>query len=439
MLKKKPAAGKNILDTLKIIGDNFSSLRIKNIRIYMSGQTISLLGNWMQQTAQSWVVWELSHSAASLGIVAFLSQFPSFLFGPWAGAFADRFDRKKILMITQILSMLLAFILAFMVQSGVLVLWHVYVLALMLGIVSAFDMTAEQAFISEIAGEKNIQKTIALNNSLNQLTRLIGPSIAGWAIASFGVAPAFWFNGIAYIMVVFTLIVIHSDREIKPVEGTGFEQFLEGLRYIQKQKLLRLVILFSAILTFFGLSIVQMMPAIASLMLNGNAQTLGYLLGAAGAGALTGTLFVVPFTQRIKRSCLAIGGSLIWSGCWYITFSFSRNIPFSMLCQFMASLGAANVLTLTSGLAQVLAPPHMRARIVSTILMISFGLQPLASYLAGWVADVFGISRMMLVSGMLMIFFTGILLALPSIRKLTANLHIPDLIHKYIPRFGSGD
>jgi len=175
-----------IFRKLQVIGDNFSVLRIRNIRIYMLGQLISQLGDWMQQTAQAWVVWELTHKITALGLVAFLSQVPFFIFGPWVGTFADRFDRKKILLITQFLAMIFAFILASLIQTNHLQVWHIYILAFLLGTVTAFNTTAEQAFIGDMAGTDNIKKAIALNNSLNQITRLFGPAIAGWLIASVG-------------------------------------------------------------------------------------------------------------------------------------------------------------------------------------------------------------------------------------------------------------
>ncbi len=150
----------------------------------MIGQTFSLMGDWMQQTAQAWVVWELTHKATSLGIVAFLSQIPFFIFGPWVGTFADRFDRRTILLITEILAMLFAFILAYLIQTNHLQVEYIYILAFLLGTVTAFNATAEQAFIGDMAGSDNIKKAIALNNTLNQVARLVGPAIAGWLIAT---------------------------------------------------------------------------------------------------------------------------------------------------------------------------------------------------------------------------------------------------------------
>jgi MFS family permease len=401
-----------------IIADNFTILRNRDIRIYLSGNAVSLIGDWMQQTAQAWVVWEMTHSTVALGIVAFFGQIPFFIFGPWVGVVSDRYDRRKILIVTQFLIMLCAFALAGLLQAHLLKLWHVYALACVLGIVSAFDVTAEQAFISDIAGDGNIRKAVALNNSITQLTRLVGPSIAGYLIAKVGVALSFWLNGLTIIVTILCIAAVHARSKRPETTGNGLKQFLEGWRYFRKHGLLKLILVFAATQAFFGLSTIQLLPAVASDILKGNAATLGKLLGAAGAGALTGIVFVMPFVERIKRPCMAIGGALIWSGIWYILFSRSNNLYLTLACQFMTSLGAANVVTLSIGLSQELTPPGMRARIVSTFLMIIFGLQPVASWLIGAGAHRWGLQPMILVNGILMVVVPAILLTLPRLNQL---------------------
>ena len=398
----------------------------------MTGQLVNLLGDWMQQTAQAWVVWELTHKATALGIVAFLSQIPYFIFGPWVGVFADRYDKKKILLITQILAMVFAFLMAFLIQTNQLMVWHVYVLAFLLGTVTAFNVTAEQAFIGELAGPGNIKKAIALNNSLNQLTRLAGPGIAGWLIATTGTSISFWCNGISIFVSVICILMIPSKGRIKEKSESGLKQFRQGLTFLHNQKLLRLIILFAAIQSFFGMSIVQLLPAFSTMVLKGDAKTLGAIIGAAGAGSLVGIVFVLPFVQQIKRSCMAVGGAVIWAGIWYVLFSFATTEGIAMLCQFMASLGASNVLTLSIGLAQELTPENMRARIVSAFMMIIFGLQPVASFLVGRSADIFGISRMMWINGSIMVLFSTLLLVIPRLYKLKTTIKIPIIRNQII-------
>jgi MFS family permease len=360
--------------------------------------------------------------------VAFLSQIPYFIFGPWVGSFSDRFDRRKILLITQILAMLLAMILAYLIQTNQVTLHSVYLLAFLLGTVTAFNVTAEQAFIGDIAGSGNIKKAVALNNTINQLTRLIGPAIAGWLIVVIGLAPAFWLNAFSILISIICILMIHSDLKREKPKGSGLGQFVEALKYLKQQQLLRLIILFGAIQAFFGMSIVQLLPAFSSVILKGNAKTLGQLYGAAGAGALVGIVIVLPFVQKIKRSCIAIGGAVIWAGCWYVLFSFCSSLPLAMICQFMASLGASNVLTLSLGLAQELTPVQIRARIVSTFMMIIYGLQPVASWLVGLSADHFGIHSTMALNGSVMIILTSVLLSLPVLHKLISKKSGADIL-----------
>ncbi len=205
------------------------------------------------------------------------------------------------------------------------------------------------------------------------------------------------------------------------------KSFYNDLHFIGKQKLLRLIILFAGIQAFFGMSIVQLLPAIASKVLKGNANTLGSLVGAAGAGAFIGTVFVLPFVSKLKKPCIVIGGAVIWAGCWYCLFSFSKNLQLSMLCQFMASLGAANVLTLSIGLAQELTPPYMRAGIISTFMMAVFGLQPLAAFLLGRSADLFGLHATIFTDGVSMILLTTGLLMIPKLHKLKVPISTPYL------------
>src|SRR5579862_764331 len=406
-------------------------MRIRDVRVYMTGQLVNLLGDWMQQTAQAWVVWEMTHRATALGIVGFLSQIPFFIFGPWVGVFADRFNKRTILLVTQILAALLAVILAVLIQTHWLQLWHIYILAFLLGTVTAFNVTAEQAFIGDIAGTGNIHQAITLNNTVNQLTRLTGPALAGWLIASIGTAAAFWFNGATVVVSIICILMIRSKRATETKTTGGLQQFKEGLTFLKSQQLLRLIILFALIQTFFGMSIVQLLPAFASITLNGDARTLGSLMGAAGAGALVGLVFVLPFVQQIKKPCMAIAGAVVWAGLWYISFSFSRSLPLAMLCQFMASLGAANVITMSLGLAQELTPAPMRARILSTLMMIIFGLQPAASYLVSRSADKIGISNMMIVNGTVMVIVPVLLIALPQLRKLNAKAKMPIAVSRW--------
>lgn len=419
-----------------ILIDNFSTLKNKTIRIYIGGQSISLVGTWMQQTAQAWVVWQLSGSTAALGTIALVSQLPFFILGPWAGSLADRLNRRRVLIGTQTVAMLLAFILAFLVTTHLVQLWHVYLLALLLGIVSALDLPAQQAFIGDISGKELVQKTVGLNSSLQQLTRMVGPALAGWTIAQLGVATAFWINGISFIAVIFSLTAIKSTQIQPDVLESGFAHFLEGLKFIKNQPILRLIIFFTIIQLFFGFSIIQLLPAVATDVLKGQADLLGLLLGATGAGAFVGTIFVVPFMRKVKHPALSIGAGVIWSGFWYTLLSFSSHIPSSLLCQFMAGTGGATTFTISLGLMQTLAPQHMRARILSAMLMMSFGLQPIASMIVGFLAELIGITNIIFFNGTVMVLLATVLIwGEPILRKFIFTINPADEVEEYSPPF----
>lgn len=423
---------KNFFD---ILTHNFSVLKDRTISIYISGQGVSLLGTWMQQTAQAWIVWQLAHTATALGTIALVSQLPFFIFGPWAGSWSDRLNRRHVLIATQTISMILAFILAFLVQTHLVQLWHVYILAAILGIVNALDLPSQQAFIGDISGKEHVRKTVGLNSSLQQLSRMVGPAIAGWTIAVFGTATAFWINGVSFIAVITSLLVIHSQQFKKDkIETSSLKAFWESVVFIKNEGTLRLIILFTIIQTFFGFSIIQILPDLSTTILKGNAGTLGSLLGAAGAGALVGTLLFVPFVQRIKHSALAIGGGIVWGGLAYMLLALSHNLGLSLFFLFLTGIGGAVAFTLSLGLMQKLAPENMRARLLSALLMISFGLQPIASLLTGFFADMLGLTKIIFFNGSAMVILAALLIwGKPILRKLIATINPDELVEEYEP------
>src|SRR5258706_2543785 len=215
--------------------DAFSPLRNRNLRYYMSGQAISLIGTWLQMTAQGWVVWEISHSTVALGVAAMLGSLPILIFGPWAGVWADRLDRRKLLIGTQAVAMLLAFVLALLTQLQVVQLWHVYVLSTLLGIVTALDMPSQQAFIGDMTGMGEVRRAVVLNAMIVQVSRTLGPALAGFIIGAVGAASAFWLNGVSFLFVIGTLLVVRSSQVRKVGKADPLREFWEGLRFIRAQ------------------------------------------------------------------------------------------------------------------------------------------------------------------------------------------------------------
>ena len=295
----------------------FSPLKIRNFRIYLTGQVVSLIGTWLQVTAQGWVVWELSHSEAALGVVNMLATLPLLLFGPWAGVFADRADRRRLLIFTQAGAMLLAFLLALLTGLQVIRLWHVYLLALSLGIMTSLDLPAQQAFLGDLSGMAEVRKAVNMNAMALQVSRILGPALAGFIVARLGASLAFGLNGISFLAVIISLTLVRSNQARSMNKGSALRQLAEGLRYVKAQPRLQDLILFVVLVTFFALACINILPSFASEVLGGEADTLGFLLSASGAGALVGTMFVVPVIQSARRLGLALAMGVMWIGSWF--------------------------------------------------------------------------------------------------------------------------
>ncbi len=384
---------------------SFSPLRITSFRIYLSGQAVSLVGTWLQMTAQGWVVWELSRSPAALGIVAMLGSLPILLLGPWAGVLADRLDRRRLLITTQVGAMVVAFTFAALLQTNFIRLWHVYVLSTLLGVLTAVDMPAQQAFIGDLSGMGQVRQAVNLNTMVVQVSRMLGPALAGFMIGALGSASAFWLNGLSFLAVIASLLAVRSKQVRTARSRNWMSEFRDGLRFVEGQPRIQDLIIFVILITFFGLPVINILPAVASDVLHGDATTLGLLMAASGAGALAGTLFVVPLAQSLRRTGVAVWSAVLWIGVWFVVFSIETSLPLSALSLFFVSLGAPLVITMAMGLLQLLAPPDMRARLLSLFMMVSFGMQPLASLLIGYSAEHLGtpvaiqINALMLVGG----------------------------------------
>ncbi len=384
---------------VRTLRDSFTPLRLPNLRTYLIGQAISLLGTWMQVTAQAWLVWELSKSEVALGIVSMLGSLPLLLFGLWAGVWVDRLDRRKVLIGTQATAMLLAFILAVLVWTGTVQLWHVYVLSFLLGCVGAIDFPAQQAFLGDLSGMTSVRKAIVLNAIIFQIGRMIGPALAGFVVGAIGAALAFFLNGVSFIAVIISLLIVRSHQVRLPHDGDQLRAVLDGLRFIKSEQRVQELILFATLVTFFGISLMSFFPALAADVLQGDAQTLGILLASSGAGAFLGATIVAPLAQTARRIGRALGFAVIWIGSWWIAVSFSRSLPLTMLCVFLVSLAMPTVMTTVNGLLQVMAPPRMRGRLLSAYILVSFGIQPLAALIIGFFASRLGIANAILING----------------------------------------
>lgn len=395
-------------------GGAFTPLKLPNFRLYISAQLISNIGTFLQQVAQQWVVWELTRSEAANGIVALMNGLPVLLLTPLAGVWVDRLDRRKVLTATQIGMMLLAFTLALLVQTETVQLWHVFVLSGLLGIVTTFDFTAHQTFLGDLSGMGEVRKAVAMNGMVLQSSRTFGGLIAAWLIAQWGAATAFWINGLTFIAVIISLSQIRISNQSRSSQKhtSPISQLRDALRFLRTQPRMQDMFIFSALIACgFWSIILSLLPSIADKVLGGQAQALGALTSASGAGALFSLLFIVPITSTLRRGGVVMTAALVMTGTSIIILGLSSWLPLSMLAIGVATMGSPIVFPMALGLTQVMAPPDMRGRLISLFTMISLGLQPLAALTIGALAQVIGVQAMVFINGMLCLVLTLLLVA----------------------------
>jgi MFS family permease len=407
------------MTVLGAVADSFSVLRNRNFRVYLGGQAVSLVGTWLQTTAQGWVVWRLTGSTVDLGVTTMLVTLPLLLLAPWTGSLADRYNRRKLLMGTQLAAMTLAFVLAFLVLTGAVRLWHVYTLGLLLGIVTALDMPTQQAFVGDLAGTGEVRKAVNVNGMIAPASRLVGPALAGIVIGLFGAGIAFLLNGISFMAVVASLAMVRQagTAPARRASGNALRGFGEALRFIRSQPRLACLIVIVMLVTFFGTPIVvNILPAVATRVLGGDASTLGALMSASGAGALVGTVLFAPWARTFNRTGIMLVVAAIASALSFMALGASHVQVFSMAALFIAGSIAPSMFVTVVGLLQFNSPLEMRARIMSLFTMVSYGLQPIAALWIGWSADHFGIEQAILVNASLMLAGALVMLSRPSLR-----------------------
>ncbi|MGE5509583.1 MAG: MFS transporter [Chitinophagales bacterium] len=394
--------------------ETFSPLQNRNLRLYLSGQAVSLIGTWMQITAQSWVVWRLSRSEAALGVVGMLGTLPFLILGPVAGTWADRLDRRKILINTQTVAMVLAFVLAALVQFDLVRLWHVYLLAALLGCVNALDMPSQQAFIGDMAGMDLVRKAVVVNGMIVQVSRILGPTLAGLVVKAIGEAPAFWINGLSFLAAIASLVAVRADQRHHH-GGKAGGRFSESLHFVLAQPRVLDLMIFTALVTLFGFSNGQILPAFADKTLHGDAGLFGTLMGASGVGALVSVVFLVPLAQRQKRAGLMVALTTATAGLFFALFSLTTVPGTAIVANFLTGIPVPIVLTTNNGLLQVLAPGPMRARLLTLYLMFSFGLQPIANLWVGWMAQHLGAPLAIRINGVSMLSIGLLMLLRPGL------------------------
>ncbi|MCX5754105.1 MAG: MFS transporter [Candidatus Krumholzibacteria bacterium] len=318
----------------------FRALRARNYRLFFSGQSISLIGTWMQQIAMIWLVYRLTHSALLLGVVGFAGQIPTFLFTPFTGVLADRWNRHRTIIVTQTLALLQATTLAILVLTDTAQVWHLIALAVVLGTINALDMPVRQSFIIQMIERKeDLANAIALNSAMVTATRLLGPSIAGVLIGAFGEGICFLVNAISYVAVIAALLAMRvAPPPARPANGRMIDGLKEGFAYVAGFAPVRDILLLLAFISVMGMPYYILMPVFAKDVLGGGAHTLGFLMGASGLGALVGTIYLAT-----RKNIRGFGGIITAAatvfGAGLIAFSLSRVVWLSMVLVFVAGLG----------------------------------------------------------------------------------------------------
>ncbi len=370
--------------------DSFTPFRNANFRTYIMGQGVSLTGTFMQQMALQWYIWDVTADTRWVGVVAAVSFAPAFFLMPFTGPIADRVDRRKVLIITQVVEMCLAFTLALLIWLGMHVVWPLLIFALILGVTIAFNFPTQGAFIGDLTGMGEIRRAMMLYALAIEIARFIGPALAGLVVAQFGTAIAFFLNGLSFMAVIVSLLLVRAQQTRRSASGNLLQNFGEALRYVQRQPRIIDLLVCSLSITLFVFSSLQLTAAIADLVLHGGPQLVGYLLAASGAGALVSVLFVAPLMQRIPQAGAALSVALLWAGAWLTLTSFFTTAPAVIMGVFFYSVTIPVVLASVSALIQMLAPSDMRARLLSVSSMLSTGAQPRGALKVGWLGNVLG-------------------------------------------------
>jgi MFS family permease len=396
------------------------AVRHRNYRLFFIGQGISLVGTWMQSVAASWLVFRLTHSEFMLGLVAFIGQAPILFISPLAGVLGDRISRRRILIIVQILAMVQAFTFAVLALTGVVRVWHICFLSFFLGLVNAFEMPSRQAFVIEMIEDKSdLGNAIALNSSLFNGARLIGPSIAGLVVALAGEGICFIINGASYGAALTALLLMNiRPRNTDKQSSRIFTDMKEGLAYVLSFSPIRDLIITVSLTSLVAMSFPVLLPVFAGRILHGGSLTYGFLVASSGVGALSATIFLAS-----RKSVVGLGRvikvSLFVFGIGLVVFSYSHSILFSMALLAAVGFGMILIMASCNTIVQTIVDEEKRGRVMSFYVMAFMGSAPLGSLLAGSVSSSIGAPYTVCIGGFLSI-IGGVVFAmrLPYIRKI---------------------
>ncbi len=381
------------------------ALKYRNFNLFFYGQSISLIGTWMQTTAQSWLVLELTNSPFLLGLLGAVQFLPMMLFSLVAGVFADRFSKRKILLLTQTTLTVLALCLAILTQTGTVKFWHVLVIGFLSGIANAADMPTRQAFFSELVGKEALMNAISLNSSIFNLARIVGPAVAGISIAKKGYAFCFYANAISFLPVIIGIAFIRLpavERTVKRVLDSVFREIGEGLKYAYSKRIILIPLFLLLIVNIFALNFNVLIPVFVKEVLKRSADTYGNMLSFMGIGAILGSTILAVTSHRGVRDSYIFGGAG-FLGVSLILFAFQKSLLASFAVIMVGGFMMVVFLNATNTTLQTNSEPYIRGRVMSIYSFVFGGLTPVGALYAGTVSEKFGSSLAFGISGLLVV------------------------------------
>jgi MFS family permease len=384
----------------KII-NTFRAFRSSNYALFFGGQSISQIGTWMQRTAVSWVIYTLTHSTFMLGLAVFASQFPSFLLSLFGGIVSDRYNRYKILLVTQTASMLQAIVLAILILANHYTVWEILSLSVVLGIINAFDVPARQPLVHELVKDKtDLPNALALNSSMVNLARLIGPAISGIILEKFGAGICFILNAFSFVAVIISLILLKLPRYEATEKKKISIELKEGLAYLIDTPSISIIILMLTMVSLLVLPYDTLLPVFAKVIFKGSAATFGYIYSFIGLGAISGTFFLASLKRGADLKLVLLVNTILL-GVGLIAFSHTTYFPLAMIFAILSGFGAMSQGTICITIIQVNANAAMRGRVISYLAMAMFGMLPLGSLIIGALSQQIGAPGAMFVEGIM--------------------------------------
>jgi MFS family permease len=408
------------------VSTRFRALQHRNFQLFFAGQLVSLIGTWMQSTAQLWLVYRMTNSAALLGVFGFANQIPILVLASVGGYVGDRYNRHRGVIWTQTAAMILAFVLAALTLTHLIQVWELIFIAFLVGVVNAFDVPIRQAFLVQMVGKEDLPNAIALNSSIFNGARVVGPAVAGFAIAWIHEGWCFFLNGVSFIAVIVALLAMRiAKSEAKPVEGSPLRNFLEGFRFAMKDMPIRSALLLLSVLSLFGLQYSVFLPVFARDVLHGGARAFGFLMSAAGVGAVLGAL---QFAARTSYKGLArwIAAMSVICAVGLIVFSQSHLFWLSSVVLFLVGFAATSQMAATNTTVQNRVPDQLRGRVMAVYATMFMGVQPIGSLIAGGVAKRIGAPNTLTVFGVVvlgasLIFLIRVVMRLQRAREVVAT------------------